>query len=97
MNSQVHCLNVHRESKTSITKFSSCLRQTLADFHNSFTVILVGKVAIQQSSNISPYYVAAPTLPCEMLMMENCATWWASLNRQCLRSFPQTFGNQISS
>jgi len=47
------------------------VRQILADFKNSFTVIISGKFAMQHSLNIPPHLKRVATLPCEMFMSEN--------------------------
>jgi len=47
------------------------LRQILADFTNSFTVIISRKFAMQHSLNIPPHLKRIATQPCEMFMSEN--------------------------
>jgi len=47
------------------------LRQILADFKNSFIVMISRKFAMQQSLNIPPHLKRVATLPCEMFMSEN--------------------------
>jgi len=46
------------------------LRQILANFKNSFTVIISRKFVMQQSLNIPPHLKRVATLPCEMFMSE---------------------------
>jgi len=43
----------------------------LADFENSFTVIISSKFAMQHSLNTPPHLKRVATLPCEMFMSEN--------------------------
>jgi len=43
----------------------------LADFENSFTVIISRKFAMQHSLNTPPHLKRVATLPCEMFMSEN--------------------------
>jgi len=43
----------------------------LADFKNSFTVIISRKFAMQHSLNTPPLLKYVATLPCEMIMSEN--------------------------
>ena len=43
----------------------------LADFKNSFTVIISRKFAMQHLLNIPPHLKRVATLPCEMFMSEN--------------------------
>ena len=53
------------------TWFSFSTLQILADFKNSFTVIISRKFAVQQSLTIPPHLKLVATLPCEMFMSEN--------------------------
>jgi len=51
----------------------------LTDFHNSFTDTFSRKRAIKLLIKISPHLKCVATLPCEMLMFANRATFCQSL------------------